>query len=272
VIPDTHRQLLGLRPVLFSFHGLEVSSYAVFMALGIGVALIYFWLNKPKPTNPERHAWVIIPGALLFGSIGAKLMALVLVSPQFGKLGWMQFLYSGRTIVGGLLGGWLGVMLLKKLLGIRSRYGNVIAPAACLGIALGRMGCFLGSCCWGKPTSLPIAINFGDGQLRHPTQIYEALFCLGLFIYLHLKNRCEQPPGSLFRQFLLAYFSFRFVIEFLRDEPVMLLGLTAFQVVSAVMVLALLAKYWLRAPQETRVFQPKTPSRLQGTADNADFR
>lgn len=236
MIPDSHLPLVGLRPILFSIHGIPITSYSVFMVLGVVAAVVCCRQQSRfvAPANP--HTWTIILSALFFGSLGAKLMALALNARQYGSFGFIPFLYSGRSIIGGLIGGWFGVRLVKRLLGINTRLGNAIAPAAALGIAIGRIGCFLGSCCYGKPTTCLLGIDFGDGQLRHPTQLYESLFALGLFAYLARKNRQRPPPGLLFKQFLLAYFSFRFLIEFIRIEPPCCFGLTVFQLLSLVII------------------------------------
>lgn len=240
MIPDSHACVAGIRPVLISFFGWEVASYSVFMTLGIAAAVLcYLRISRLQPQRTP-HSWTIIVSALFFGSIGAKLLSVCLTAGQYSSFGLMQFLYSGRSIIGGLIGGWFGVHIVKQALGIQTRHGNAIAPAAALGIAIGRLGCLLGSCCYGKPTQLPVGVDFGDGIPRHPTQLYESLFSLVLFVYFYAKNSKNPAPGILFRQFLAAYFVFRFVIEFIRVEPVLCFGLTVFQVLS-LLVLAGLA-------------------------------
>lgn len=248
MIPDTHIPLVGLHPVLFSVGGWVVTSYAFFMVLGIAVAIGWYQHQARLGGPADPHSWTIILSALFFGSLGAKLMAVALSAGHYPSFGPIQFLYAGRSIVGGLLGGWLGVKLVKRALGIHSRHGNAIAPAAALGLAVGRLGCLFGSCCYGKPTAGPIAVDFGDGQRRHPTQLYEALFDLALFAWLVRANRRQPPPGQLFRHFLLAYFSFRFVIEFVRAEPVAWLGLTVYQWFSLAIMAAGLVAAIVRRP------------------------
>lgn len=232
MIPDAHVNRIGLEPVLFTLHGIPVTSYAAFMTLGVVAAILYYACTERASVPRHPHSWTILLSALFFGSLGAKLASVALNAPEFRTFGLTEFLYSGRSILGGLIGGWIGVRLVKKRLGITTRHGNAIAPAVALGIAIGRLGCFLASCCYGRPTTVPWAIDFGDGQLRHPTQLYESLFALALFVWLAHENRQHPPPGRLFRQFVVAYCGFRFLIEFLRVEPRCCLGLTAFQVLS----------------------------------------
>ncbi len=244
MIPDSHLPLAGLRPVLFSVGGVAVTSYAFFMLLGLAAAVLVFWQQSRTRGPSTPHAWTIILSALLFGSLGAKLMAVALHAREYRPFGLMAFLYSGRSIIGGLIGGWAGVKLAKAWFGIATRHGNAIAPAAALGIAIGRIGCFLASCCYGKPTASFLGVNFGDGQHRHPTQLYEALFALGLFCYFMRANARHPAPGALFQQFLLAYLGFRFLIEFIRVEPPACLGLTVFQVVCLALISLVLLAHW----------------------------
>jgi phosphatidylglycerol---prolipoprotein diacylglyceryl transferase len=252
VIPDSHQALLGLRPVLFHVGGFAVTSYAVFMILGVAAALLCYRWQAGRLGLVGQHSWAIILGALLFGSLGAKLLNLAVHANQFHSLGLNQFLYGGRSIIGGLIGGWLGVRLVKQRLGIHTRNGNAIAPAAALGLAVGRIGCLLGSCCCGTVTTCPWGVDFGDGQRRHPTQIYEALFAVGLFVYFIRANRRPQVPGALFKRFLVAYFAFRFLVEFIRLEPKCCWGLTAFQVLSLAVLGVLFSSWaWRRATGRT---------------------
>jgi phosphatidylglycerol:prolipoprotein diacylglycerol transferase len=109
---------------------------------------------------------------------------------------------------------------------------NLFAPAIAIGVAIGRLGCFFRGCCFGKETNLPWAVNFGDGILRHPTQIYESLFMLGMFFYLIWKRKQNPAPGSMFRTLIISYFGFRFLIEFIRVEPIFFIGLSWFQLIS----------------------------------------
>ena len=103
------------------------------------------------------------------------------------------YLIGGKTIVGALAFGLITVELTKRYIGIRQSTGDLYAIPLALGIAIGRVGCFLTGLSdntYGTPTSLPWAINFGDGIPRHPTQLYEIAFLLALIppLYAVLKR------------------------------------------------------------------------------------
>lgn len=223
----------GIKPVLFRMGNFEISTYSFFIALGIiaGVC-VYFYEARKLQKNNEKTLMIVI-GAFIGSVIGAKLLEILLnlESLRSGN-DLLLFLFSGRTIIGGLIGGTLGVWTTKKILKINVKRGNLFAPAIAIGVAIGRLGCFFEGCCYGTPSSLPWSVDFGDGILRHPTQLYEAVFMLMIFLVIKLgfKNK-EVPPGYLFNFLMIAYFSFRFLIEFIRTEKIAFFHLTYFQII-----------------------------------------
>lgn len=226
----------GIRPVLFSLGRLEVPSYGVFMALAVAAGLLVYYREASRHRTLSENTFYILLAGLLGGALGAKLPILILYWQEIVSQGGWNLLVSGRSIVGGLVGGTVSVLLLKRALGIRERKGNLFAPAIALGMAIGRIGCFLRGCCYGTPTSLPWGTDFGDGTPRHPTQLYEGLFMLGMFgLLTALKHRVTQP-GALFRILMIGYFSFRFLSEFIRVEGPPFFGLTLFQWISLVVL------------------------------------
>jgi len=127
--------------------------------------------------------------------VGAKLLFL-LEDPRLtlSNLHDPDYLINGgKTIVGALAGGLIAVELIKRYIGLRTSTGDLYAIPLALGIAIGRIGCFLTGLpdnTYGTASSLSWAINFGDGIPRHPTQLYETAFLLLLipFLYLMLKR------------------------------------------------------------------------------------
>jgi prolipoprotein diacylglyceryltransferase len=132
----------------------------------------------------------------------------------------LLFSPGGKTIVGGLLGGWLGVELVKRVSGIRRRTGDLFALPLCVGIAVGRVGCLIAGLAddtYGKPTSLPWAVDLGDGIGRHPVQIYEILFLV--LVGIVVSRKWKLPEGARFRIFLGSYLAWRVAIDFLKPQP-----------------------------------------------------
>lgn len=136
-------------------------------------------------------------------------------------------LTGGVTFMGGLVGG-AGCFIIGTLLcksnQIKKEFPLVADIAAvCIPVAhgFGRIGCFFGGCCYGKPTDSWLGVDFpnvpGDVKV-HPTMLYEVLFCFiaaGILLYLILKF---PKKGYLISIYAVAYSIFRFFIEFLRGD------------------------------------------------------
>ncbi|MBU0766829.1 prolipoprotein diacylglyceryl transferase [Patescibacteria group bacterium] len=235
--PHIHIEDWGIRPVLMNIDPFTINSYPFFIMFGmvVGIAVFAYFARKQNKWN--EHSFYILIAAIVGGALGAKIPIWIIYFPKIiSSFPDLSVLLTGRTIVGGLIGGSFAVWAMKKKLGIKKKIGNAIAPTAAIGISIGRIGCFLQGCCYGKPTSLAWGVDFGDGILRHPTQIYESIFCLILFLYFLWALKRPQKDGILFRQFMILYFIFRFMTEFIRVEPQILLGLTGFQYASLFVV------------------------------------
>jgi phosphatidylglycerol:prolipoprotein diacylglycerol transferase len=236
LIPDTHivPAHWGIKPIAFVFAGHAVTTYALFVSLGLIAAVLTYYLSI-RSKHVGSDGLYIAAAAAVGGIVGAKIPGWIASMGSAASGAQLQAWLSGRTIVGGIIGGVIAVYFTKRRLGITRKLGNYLVAPLCIGIFFGRIGCFLTGCCYGVATGLPIGINFGDGVLRHPTQLYEALFVLGLFAYaLVMKDR--YAPGDLFKLFMIVYFSWRFLIEFVRVNPVAFAGLTYYQVVALVVV------------------------------------
>jgi len=226
---------------LFSINGFDVSSYGFFVGLALIVAAFVYWRAAKKMRQNNDNGFYLAIAGLLGGAIGAKLLEWLInyrfVADHFSDP--RTFLY-GRTIVGGLIGGTIAILIVKRKMGISQRMGNAFAPAIALGVAVGRIGCFLAGCCFGKPTNMGWGVNFGDGVLRYPTQLFESAFMLAMFFYLRRKaEKGNLKPGQLFTELMLAYFAFRFFLEFIKAEPAAFCGLTIFQIISIIVIIYL---------------------------------
>jgi phosphatidylglycerol:prolipoprotein diacylglycerol transferase len=194
----------------------------------------------PRAKVPfEQNLW-IFAGAVFGALIGSKLLAWVESLPEywphrFDPAAWA----GGKTIVGGLLGGWAGVEIAKRILRVRQSTGDAFVFPLILGQCIGRVGCFLTGLddhTYGNFTSLPCAVNFGDGP-RHPTQLYEIAFllCLGAALwFLRTRRGRSLPNGTLFRLYLLGYLLFRFGVEFIKPTWKPYAGLSAIQLASLI--------------------------------------
>jgi len=144
---------------------------------------------------------------------------------------------------------------------------DLLAPFVLLGHAVGRIGCFMRGCCYGKVCHLPWAVRFprhidatgyivgSDAYLDHlskgliasdakwslpvhPTQLYSMVVLTGMYFFLTWLYRRRSFDGEVFAVYLVMYGVWRFAVEFIRVEPRVALGLTAWQWISLVLIVA----------------------------------
>ena len=198
----------------------ETLSYAA------GYAVFRRLRSRQGDVVNEPQRWTVLAAAAVGALLGSRLLGLAEQWPtvetawRSGHLLALLLSPGGKTIIGGLLGGWLGVEIAKRFSGIRRRTGDLFALPLCVGIAVGRVGCLLAGLAddtYGKPTDLPWAVDLGDGIGRHPVQIYEILFLIlvGIVVSTHVKL----PEGARFRIFLGSYLAWRLAIDFLKPQP-----------------------------------------------------
>lgn len=187
----------------------------------------------------RREAGLLLVAALVGGIFGAKISRLL-----FACLGGTDPVTvlahpDGRTIIGGVIVGWMTIELAKKRLGIKRSTGDGFALALSCGEAVGRIGCFFNGCCYGVATTVPWAI-YQAGAWRHPTQIYSALFALSTFSLLCGVRHKVKFEGDLFRIYLLLFGVGRFFLEFLRERTEIFFGLSIAQWVSVEITVAMI--------------------------------
>jgi phosphatidylglycerol:prolipoprotein diacylglycerol transferase len=212
-------------PVYVPLGPLRLHPHLVFETLGYFVGFrVYLWMRRRRgDVIADGTRWSIIAAAILGAAIGSKLL-FWFENPAltWQHLGDPAFLLAGKTIVGGLAGGLIGVEATKYVLGVRESTGDLFAAPLAIGAAIGRIGCFLTGLSdqtYGIATTLPWGVDFGDGVARHPTQLYEVLFLAALAVLLLRLARRPHTNGDLFKLFMVGYLGFRLAIDFLKPEP-----------------------------------------------------
>ena len=229
-------------PVFIPIGRWRLHPHPVFELLAYTVGFqTYLWLRRRHgdPVTSETRWWIVIVAAL-GGLLGSQLLA-GLETPALVAKYWRQpvLLFSGKTIVGGLVGGTIAVEWTKRALGVRTRTGDLFALPLAIGIAVGRVGCFLTGLAdgtYGLPTMLWTGIDFGDGIPRHPTQLYEIVFLLALAAALTALRGRLPGIGDEFRVFMVAYLAFRLVIDSIKQDPAFAAGLSSIQWACAAML------------------------------------
>jgi prolipoprotein diacylglyceryltransferase len=239
-------------PLRLELFGAHLHPHLVFETLGYFVgARIYFVLrrrNRADALPLETNLWLLV-GCVFGAWVGSKVLAWV-ESPHYywaARGDWHVWL-GGKTIAGGLLGGWAGVEAAKALRGVTRSTGDTFVWPLAIGTAIGRLGCFftgLDDHTYGVATALPWGVDFGDGIARHPTQLYESAFVLLLASGISIAGKFSAwPTGTRFRIYFIGYFAFRIAVEFIKPRETPVLGLSAIQLASIAGIL--LAVFSLR--------------------------
>ena len=236
--------------------GLTLKTFGVIVALAFVAAGVLIARQLKERGQPVDWAYELVLVAVIGGVIGAKAWYLV---QNFGRVRGdiLGALFSGQGLVwyGGLLGGALAVALWarrRRMLGLALL--DVAAPALAAGYAVGRLACQVsGDGDYGKPSDLPWAMSYPDGVVPttvavHPTPVYEAI-AMGVVAVVLWRLRGRLAPGRLFALYLALAGTERFLVEFLRRNDAVLIGLTAAQLFSAALLAIGLA--WLASTNKT---------------------
>lgn len=256
------------------FGDFPVFGYGAMVLLGvlIGTFLLKRGARR-RGLNEERVADLPI-SLVLFGLLGGRAWYCIQFRDEvFANGDWtavFRLWEGGLVLYGAIAGGLLGFVWMQR----RQSFGDtrdlldVIAPALAIGIAFGRLGCFLNGCCWGGvcdpgfplavifPASSPPALAFGDGlgasPPLHPTQIYSTvqgvILCGLLWV---AAGRWADRPGRTFALFLGLYSIGRSVIESIRADHEVLAGNLTVSQKASLVAAAVAIWLWVGAPRRS---------------------
>jgi len=225
------------------------AAYALMIVLGFLLALSVR-VTKPFTAKADRRRYYTIQAITLIAAVLGSKFAVLLgdaLWPLQPFDDWYGLAGSGRSIVGALLFGFLAAEAAKPLLRYDLPPNDRFAVVLPFSIGIGRLGCLIAGCCRGLPWDGPLAITYADGIPRHPAPLYEMLFNIAIgFVLLALLRR-QILFGRLFAVYLVGYGTFRFLIEFVRETAKPYAGLSAYQLLCVVMVMAVVVTLLLRS-------------------------
>ena len=227
-------------PVLFKIGPFTIYSYGVCLALAF---LICIFLIKKESKIYSLEAETIINFCfwlLISGIIGGRILYCLLNIHFYIKnpLEILMLHHGGLIWYGGLITAtFIGILYLKKNHLPILKVADFISPYIALGHAVGRIGCFLNGCCFGKTSEL-WGIYFPVHQARLiPSQLYSSFFLVVIFLVLRWFRTRPHKQGEIFAFYILFYSTMRFFIEFIRgDSKPLILGLTIFQIISLFLI------------------------------------
>jgi phosphatidylglycerol:prolipoprotein diacylglycerol transferase len=259
----------GLDPDTFIDLGLFC---VIFGVLGARVLHVfadgYFWDYVHLCIDPTKVAWEITAAQCNEAEGIWDATRKICQPSERDCFAWAAFWRGGLTYYGGLIASSaFGIWFLKREGVPLYRGMDIAAIAISLGLVFGRLGCFLGGCCFGVHTDHPFGLSFpafspaSESQWRaglleaphlpslpvHPTQLYEAAGCLAITAFLLFSVRPRKRfDGQVFLSFIALYATLRFGLEYLRaDERGELLSLSTSQLL-AIPALLLVAAFWPR--------------------------
>ena len=225
-----------INPVIFRIYSLEIRWYGLIMALSFLIgSFIAIKIGKKRNLSKDNvydFLIYLIPLSIIF----ARLFHVFVYNFNYyisNPTQIIQIWKGGVSIFGGLVGALLAALIYSKRKKVDFYdIADVFIIPFSFGIIFGRIGNFINQELYGKITSLPWAVKFTYIEgLRHPTQIYEAIGHLIIFIILLFIWKKEKPKGFVFYSFIIMYSIFRFFMEFLREDTPILLNLTITQVI-----------------------------------------
>ena len=231
-----------MHPIAFHIGSFAVHWYGVMIALAFLFGLWTATLRaRREKISGEKIAdvtlWLMIGGIL-----GARIVYVTtywkeeFANEPFSEVFMIQ--HGGLVYYGGLIGAIVAgaIYICWKKLPLW-KIADILAPSIALGSVFGRAGCLLNGCCYGKPTDVPWAIRFPadhptGGVPVHPTEIYDGLLNLALYIFLAWLFRRKKFDGQIFATYLICYAVIRGIVEIFRGDYTNLhyhLGLTPAQ-------------------------------------------
>jgi len=217
-----------VHPVLFHIGSLPIRSYGLMVALAFAAGILLARRRAPArnvaPDTIIDMAFFVIIGSI----IGARLTYIIVHWEHYvgDPLRAFKIWDGGLALYGGMILGVIAGLWFFKRRGISMWTGaDITAPSLALGIGLGRIGCFLNGCCFGKHCELPWAVTFPPGSgagawfpgvALHPTQLYESASAFLVMIALLLLDRRRRFPGFLLWTFMLMLAVSRFIVDPLR--------------------------------------------------------
>jgi phosphatidylglycerol:prolipoprotein diacylglycerol transferase len=254
---------ISINPIAFTIGDMSVRWYGVMVALAVVELILWMvWQIRHGADISYDSLITVALIAIPSGIIISRLLHIIDLWGFYMANPGLLLGFSGLTIWGAILGATLGIWIYSRFSDFKFGYFmDLITPGILLAQVIGRVGCTINGCCYGKATSLPWGIVYthpdsyglnasidalSKGMGLHPTQPYEIIFLLIVFGVLFWLRKRFQPEGSLFLIYLSLYSMWRLGLGFLRDGTDFLFGLHQAQVIGIIVLLIVIPILVLR--------------------------
>ena len=252
-----------MHPDLFSIGPLTLHTYGLFVALGfIAGLLVATRLGKTAGfmSNAVMDMGFII---ILTGLIGSRIVYIIIDLPKYisNPLDIFKIWEGGLVFSGGLVAVIIAIIFYARYYKVNIwTIGDLWAPAAAIGQAIGRIGCFFAGCCYGKLTDAPWGVIFTNPKSiaplnipLHPTQLYSSLSSLIIFIILFILHSKKKFEGQVFLWFLILHSTARLFLERFRGDPrgmILTNDLTMTQFIAIIILISAVTALFIFKPKE----------------------
>jgi phosphatidylglycerol:prolipoprotein diacylglycerol transferase len=271
-----------MHPILVELGPWRILAHDAFSVLAVVIGFAIYYRELRRRAWLDGRIVAVSIAAVVGALIGARVITAWEHLEYYTSLNGLPLTVaieqSGKSLIGALAGGYLGIALAKRATGYSRSTGDAYLLAIPVATVIGRVGCFLSELPLGTPTDLPWGIAVspeaaaafarcpGCDLPMHPSMLYEIVFN-GVAALIIVRYRDRVPvPGDGLRMYLLAAGIFRFLVEFVRANEPQALGLTGPQWVLIPLVGLLVAHFlrqWRRGVY--RVPAAPTPLPLGGT-------
>jgi phosphatidylglycerol:prolipoprotein diacylglycerol transferase len=240
----------------FQILGKVITGYGIAVTIGLLVCFFFLTRQAKKTLGGDGDALLVLlfagggaflGGHLLFGIVSLLTVGYFPTITSFdGFLRFMNDFFGGSVFYGGLICGIIAALITIKVMKLPFYpMADLLTTLIPLFHCFGRIGCFLGGCCYGIPSEIGFTfrhsiVQAANGVNRFPVQLVEAAFNLSLFFVLFSLFKREKFRGKLLFLYLSCYSVARFFLEYLRGDTVRgewAIGLSTSQIISIALLI-----------------------------------
>lgn len=241
-------------PYLPEFFGLKIPLYGIMTMLGYLAAILYCLKQRHKAGLSKDELLDIMFFIILGAVLGGKLFFILFNWDAFAASTFIEKIRYGFVFFGGFIGAITAGFILARVKQLPFfKLADFFAPAIALGHAIGRIGCFLAGCCYGKISHGFLAVKFHNPECLvpnhlhdvglYPTQLMESFGNFILFFMLLTVFNKKHKEGAVIASYIIGYGLIRFIVEFFRgdDRGSYILGLSPSQFIAAALIILISA-------------------------------
>lgn len=266
--------VIDWNPIVFNLGGFEVRWYGVFVVLAVITVIGIALLEAKRRHFSTDVIWDVGLWSVIGGVLGARLLHIIDKWDYYIQHPDQLLNFAGLAIWGAVLGALVAVIIYTYVKKISFwELVDIVAPGAILGQAIGRVGCLINGCCYGRVCELPIASLYQhpDSYAPHgiplyPTQLFHIAWNVAGFVLLWLLRKRMKPQGALFLLWLIYFSVGDFIIHIYREGDIFMFNLQQAQVIDIAIIIVAAALWVMRAA----VSRKRSPAEVNTSGQNPE--